>query len=510
MGRKILTLALCLLASIVIVAFLPVFFHAFSFVEVSGADAEKTGIFDQKAESISARPEKIHKLYVNGKLIGVLHDEKALQNHLKEVYQKRYEKDYPGTHADLGEDVYLSDEESYCTYTDKDDEIFAYLDQNDLYTLEATRVSFSKDGKMEAQIYVMDQKTYQKAMNDYISLFIDPDALARLNRGEDIPDLTAYGSQDVGVSIDQTITIDKADASPQDILKNRKQILDYLEYGSHPKKEYYTVRKYDTVAGVGAKNYGLSAVQVMNINRDKIKSTDQVLTEGEKLCVTYFESPIDITVYRQSLKEETVYYDTAYSDDNTLMKGQSEIRQKGSNGTRNALYTEKWINGVLVSGKLESSVETKQPVNEVVAVGTHEIPSVGTGQFRYPVDNAAISCPWGCYYGHRGTDFIDVYNSWGDVYAADNGVVITNDYNDVNGNYVEIDHNNGWVSYYGHMREPSDLPVGTVVQKGQVIGHIGMTGAATGPHTHFFLTYKGERKNACEVDIFPSCDGLVQ
>lgn len=510
MGKKILTLALCLLAGIVIVVVLPVFFHAIPFVQVDGSEAVETGMFEQKVERISYSPVTIHKLYVDGELVGVVHDENALDRHLQEVYRKKYEKDFPGTHADLGEDVYLTSEKSYCTYADEDQKIFSYLDDNDLYTVETTRISFTKDGSLKAQIYVKDRSDYEKAMREYLSLFIDPDVLKKLNEGEKIPDLTTYGSQDIGVSIDQTITIDQADANPDDILKTKKEILDYLEYGGNPKKEYYTVQKGDTVAGVGAKNHGLSAVQVMNINRDQIRSVDQKLKAGQKLCVTYFESPIDVTVYRQSLKEETVYYDVAYSDDNTLLQGQSVIRQRGTDGTRNAMYTEKWINGVLVSGKLDSSVVTKQPVNEVIATGNHESSSIGTGQFRYPTDHPAISCSWGCYYGHNGTDFIDVYQSFGNVCAADNGEVIVNDYDDVNGNYMEIDHHNGWISYYGNLREPGNMKPGTTVKKGQVIGHIGMTGAASGPHVHFFLIYNGERKNACEVKSFPSCDQIAQ
>ena len=61
------------------------------------------------------------------------------------------------------------------------------------------------------------------------------------------------------------------------------------------------------------------------------------------------------------------------------------MRTAGENGSRNALYTEKWINGVLTSGTLDSSYETKQASNEVVALGTKNEPGLGTGSFRYPV-----------------------------------------------------------------------------------------------------------------------------
>ena len=80
-----------------------------------------------------------------------------------------------------------------------------------------------------------------------------------------------------------------------------------------------------------------------------------------------------------------------------------------------------------------------------------EIPGVGTGTFRWPVDNPTVTCQWGCYYGHRGTDIANAYDRYGNLYAADRGVIEVVGYNSVNGNYVIINHNNGYESYYGHM-----------------------------------------------------------
>lgn len=161
---------------------------------------------------------------------------------------------------------------------------------------------------------------------------------------------------------------------------------------------------------------------------------------------------------------------------------------------------------MLVSGTLQSSVDTLQPVNEIIAVGTLEIPGVGTGQYRWPVENPIISCGWGCYYGHQAIDVQNMYDKYGPIYAADRGVVVENTYHYISGNYVVIDHNNGQRTYYGHMNVPSPIEEGTIVDKGDYIGQLGMTGYATGPHTHFYIEELNEDNIYVKLD---PCNGFL-
>ena len=466
-------------------------------VFAGGVNERESSVLKQEILTTESTPVEVHKIYNQGELLGVINDEKKLNDFLAQIYVENYQEDFPDSAVSLGKDIYVSDEMSYFTYEDIDDEIMTYLKQNGLFTIRAVSVEFSDTNGIYAEIFVKDEETYEAAMQEYLSCFIDPSELALLNSGQKTPELHTYGSRSTGISISQTITVQEAYAAPEEIMRTSDEVLEYLEYGGSTKKQYYTVQKYDTVAGVGAKNYGLSATQVMNINRDKISSVDQVLSEGEVLCVTYFSSPIDIVVTRESMRKEVIYPQTVYAENPELRKGVSELRQSGVNGSKNSLYSERWINGVLMSGTLISSVDTLQPVNEIIDVGTMEIPGYGTGTFRWPVDNPIISCGWGCYWGHRAIDVQNSYNHWDKVYAADRGIIEINSYNGVNGNYVVINHNNGFETYYGHMKEPSPLAVGTAVDKGDVIGNIGMTGLATGPHVHFFIIENGERRNPC-------------
>ena len=85
---------------------------------------------------------------------------------------------------------------------------------------------------------------------------------------------------------------------------------------------------------------------------------------------------------------------------------------------------------------------------------------------------------------HSGID-ISGFDEGANVYAADNGKVITKVCEGSYGCHIEIDHNNGFYTLYAHMSSFANVSVGDTVTAGQVIGYVGMTGAAAGPHLHF-------------------------
>jgi len=68
------------------------------------------------------------------------------------------------------------------------------------------------------------------------------------------------------------------------------------------------------------------------------------------------------------------------------------------------------------------------------------------------------------------------------------------------GIYVEIDHGNGFHTIYGHMSAVL-VKTGEVVTQGQLIGLMGATGRASGPHLHFEIRYQGAPQNP--IDLLP-------
>ena len=104
--------------------------------------------------------------------------------------------------------------------------------------------------------------------------------------------------------------------------------------------------------------------------------------------------------------------------------------------------------------------------------------------------------------GYRGTshDGIDIagcpYNS--NIFAVNDGQVVTVSRKWDNGLYIVIRHDNGYYTMYAHLAN-AYVSVGQRVSKGQVIGGMGRSGLATGTHLHFSLwnayPYRGSSLN---------------
>ncbi|MBO5137116.1 MAG: M23 family metallopeptidase [Spirochaetaceae bacterium] len=88
---------------------------------------------------------------------------------------------------------------------------------------------------------------------------------------------------------------------------------------------------------------------------------------------------------------------------------------------------------------------------------------------------------------------IDMAMSQGSpIKAAMSGKIIGIGYTNVYGNYVIIDHENGYQTLYAHMQKPCTLKKGQYVNQGAQIGLVGNTGYSTGPHLHFTVYKNGK------------------
>ncbi len=108
--------------------------------------------------------------------------------------------------------------------------------------------------------------------------------------------------------------------------------------------------------------------------------------------------------------------------------------------------------------------------------------------------------------GHMGTDYAAPIGT--PVHAAGDGRVSFEGPRGGYGNAIVLSHSNEVSTLYGHMsRFARDIHVGSHVQQGQVIGYVGMTGLATGPHLHYEYLMNGIHKDPQKVKL-PGADPL--
>ncbi len=107
---------------------------------------------------------------------------------------------------------------------------------------------------------------------------------------------------------------------------------------------------------------------------------------------------------------------------------------------------------------------------------------------------------------HRGTDYAAPRGT--PVYAAGDRRIVEAGYTRSNGNYVFIQHGEGFKTHYLHLNKKR-VKRGDRVTQGQVIGTVGSTGAATGPHLHYEFLVNGVHRNPRTVHkILPKAKSL--
>lgn len=128
--------------------------------------------------------------------------------------------------------------------------------------------------------------------------------------------------------------------------------------------------------------------------------------------------------------------------------------------------------------------------------------SGGSGGWLVPCSYTSITSPFGNRVSptsgastyHQG---VDLDTGTGDpVYASRAGVVTVAGWGNAAGNYVQINHQDGFSSIYMHLSS-SCVSAGQIVSAGQLIGATGATGITTGDHLHFGISYNGVYVNPC-------------
>ncbi len=221
------------------------------------------------------------------------------------------------------------------------------------------------------------------------------------------------------------------------------------------------------------------AVETGVYSEADVKSVEEIIENAQP----YFSIRLETDL----VCENVVPFETTYEYDDTMYENKSEVKVAGEDGLQKVVSRLVYVDGALADNIIVSVEDVKEPTTEVVIKGT-KLSYEATGDFLWPVPYTNyISSPFGPRWGtiHRGIDIAGSGIENQDIVASDSGTVIWSGYdNSGYGNYVIIDHGNGYKTLYGHANALY-VSTGEKVYKGDVIAAVGSTGFSTGPHLHF-------------------------
>ncbi len=135
--------------------------------------------------------------------------------------------------------------------------------------------------------------------------------------------------------------------------------------------------------------------------------------------------------------------------------------------------------------------------------------SVRRAFLRKPLDFRRISSRFspsrrhpvlGTWRAHRGVDY--AADAGTPVMTTGAGVVVRRGWSDTYGRVLDVRHPNGFLTRYAHLRSfRRGLAVGSRVTQGQVVGYVGMSGLATGPHLHYEMHAAGRPVDPLAIEL---------
>lgn len=261
-----------------------------------------------------------------------------------------------------------------------------------------------------------------------------------------------------------------------------------------PERESHKILKYTVEAGDSpwsiANRFDLQPESILWANTD-LNSSAGSLKPGMVLNIPPVDGVIHTVIEGDTLESIQALHGTAAQEIFEFPGNDFDLTKPAN--------LEAGQQVIVPNGTSPIAWQERGPNLDVVSsAGSSSIPLVmkGTGTFVWPVaPPIMLTQPfWG---GHYGID-IDTYPRQ-PVFATDGGTVIFSGWDDTGyGNFIIIDHGNGYRSTYGH-NTANLVSAGQGVLQGQQIAESGSTGNSTGDHLDFRVLYNGTALNPADL-----------
>ena len=452
--------------------------------------------------SFNKNPQKVYRVYLKGKSIGLIESKEELENYINKK-QSEIKKKYNVDKVYLPKDLDIVSEKTFSNKLETVQSIYNDIKDESPFTISGyvikikgldTKDAEGKEVKGKTQkIYVLDRDVFVKSVDKMVKSFIPEEAYNNFANDTQTP-IVDTGSIIEKIYIENKITIKKTNVPVNEkIYLTSEELSKYLIFGTTEPQAKYIVKDGDTIADV-AFNNKISTEEFLIANPD-LHDENSLLAEGQEVILGILNPQFSVVEQDYIVKDEESNYQSETVFDSSKCTNHSEVTQAGAKGLNRVTQIIQKVNGEIVNTAPVSTVVLKESVKEVITKGSKNCsygwsnvgPLPSRGYFAWPATCGSISSPYGYRWGTL-HDAIDIagcgYAS--DIYAAAEGEVVQSGYKYDNGQYVTIKHPNGYYTIYAHFCNGCRyVNVGDYVYKGQVIGGMGQTGAATGIHLHF-------------------------
>ena len=307
-----------------------------------------------------------------------------------------------------------------------------------------------------------------------------------------------------GVEFVDDVVVDAYYADDEEVLSS-VQAYDRLTQ-TEEKSYVYTVKGGDSFNAIAGR-FGLTEDELMALNPDINENNKAMLQIGQKLNVTSQVPVYGVCTVLIETERETVPIPEEEIENLSQYKSYRRVISEGKAGEKMAAYKVYYENGIEIKREPDPShdIIITSPEPKKVEVGVLENAdevNAAVGEFAYPIyDSAYFSSGFGNRDYGSGRHFgIDIACPSGTpVHASDGGTVVNAGWNSGGyGNWVVIDHNNGFKTVYGH-NSAVLVHVGERVHQGQVVSLVGSTGDSTGNHLHFEIRLNNRPRNPLEL-----------
>ena len=454
--------------------------------------------FGFKSSSI---PNNYYRVYLDDELLGTVKSKEKLEDYI-DKNGNYYKKKFGVNKIYAPKGIQIKKVTTYDSSVNSISSIYKKISKKSDFTLRGYVFSIKKvdsNDKVHVQkINVLNKNIFKNAVNILIDTFVGEEKYQAYITDKQIK-IESTGENIQNVYVDEDITF-KESLIPvtEKIYTDSNDLAQFLLYGENSKESIYEVKAGDTIENV-AFNNKISPEEVLLSNTD-LTGKNNLLYPGQKLKISETNPQISIVEESYVVKDIESQFKTEEKYDNNLVIGDEKVEREGVNGLDRVSQKVKKVNNTIVYVDLQNKSVLKDPVSKVIVKGNKFIPDVGSlTNWGWPTDsgwtlssNYGYRSMWGSRELHTGLDIAGTgYGSR--IYATNNGRVIIAEYHYSYGNFVVIDHNNGYMSVYGHMSKIA-AKAGQVVARGDVIGYVGCTGSCTGPHVHYEI-WKGQKYN---------------